>query len=51
LLVTWAAAGVIVAGLVGGFLFFAPLTYGRPGLGVEQVTARKWLNYDLHFAK
>ncbi|KAK0925054.1 Dolichyl-phosphate-mannose--protein mannosyltransferase 4 [Friedmanniomyces endolithicus] len=51
LLVTWAAAGVIVAGLVGGFLFFAPLTYGRPGLSVEQVTARKWLNYDLHFAK
>ncbi|KAK0835323.1 Dolichyl-phosphate-mannose--protein mannosyltransferase 4 [Friedmanniomyces endolithicus] len=51
LLVTWAAAGVIVAGLVGGFLFFAPLTYGRPGLSVEQVTERKWLNYDLHFAK
>ncbi|KAK0270823.1 Dolichyl-phosphate-mannose--protein mannosyltransferase 4 [Friedmanniomyces endolithicus] len=51
LLVTWAAAGVIVAALVGGFLFFAPLTYGRPGLSVEQVTARKWLNYDLHFAK
>ncbi|KAK1069373.1 Dolichyl-phosphate-mannose--protein mannosyltransferase 4 [Friedmanniomyces endolithicus] len=51
LLVTWAAAGVIVAALVGGFWFFAPLTYGRPGLSVEQVTARKWLNYDLHFAK
>jgi len=51
LVVTWAAAGVIVAALVGGFLFFAPLTYGRPGLSVEQVTARKWLNYDLHFAK
>ncbi|KAK1038349.1 Dolichyl-phosphate-mannose--protein mannosyltransferase 4 [Friedmanniomyces endolithicus] len=51
LLVTWAAAGVIVAGLVGGFLFFAPLTYGRPGLSVEQVTEPKWLNYDLHFAK
>ncbi|KAK1813577.1 Dolichyl-phosphate-mannose--protein mannosyltransferase 4 [Friedmanniomyces endolithicus] len=51
LLVTWAAAGVIVAALVGGFLFFAPLTYGRPGLSVEQVSARKWLNYDLHFAK
>ncbi|EMC93229.1 glycosyltransferase family 39 protein [Baudoinia panamericana UAMH 10762] len=51
LLATWAASGVIVAALVWGFWFFAPLTYGRPGLSVEQVNARKWLNYDLHFAK
>jgi dolichyl-phosphate-mannose-protein mannosyltransferase len=51
LLPTWAATGVIVATLIWGFWFFAPLTYGTPGLTVEQVNARKWLNYDLHFAK
>ncbi|RMZ33070.1 hypothetical protein D0859_02794 [Hortaea werneckii] len=51
LLYTWAASGVILAVLVWGFLFFAPLTYGTPGLDVAQVVARKWLNYDLHFAK
>ena len=51
LLATWAASAVVVAVLIWGFLFFAPLTYGRPGLSVEQVNARKWLNYDLHFAK
>ena len=51
LLATWAAAGVVVAVLVWGFVFFAPLTYGKPGLEVEAVNRRKWLNYDLHFAK
>ena len=51
LLATWAASGVVIAALIWGFWFFAPLTYGKPGLDVEQVNARKWLNYDLHFAK
>lgn len=51
LLGTWAATGVIIAVLAWGFLFFAPLTYGKPGLTVDQVLARKWLNYDFHFAK
>lgn len=51
LLATWAATGVIVCALIAGFWFFAPLTYGKPGLTVEEVNARKWLNYDLHFAK
>ena len=51
LLATWTAAAVIVAVLIWGFLFFAPLTYGKPGMTVEQVVRRKWLNYDLHFAK
>ncbi|KAI9690739.1 MAG: hypothetical protein M1820_009836 [Bogoriella megaspora] len=51
LLMSWAATGVIVAVVVWSFLFFAPLTYGKPGLTVDQVLARKWLNYDLHFAK
>ena len=51
LLATWAACGVVVAVLVWGFAFFAPLTYGSPGMSVEEVQRRKWLNYDLHFAK
>ncbi|KAF2161779.1 glycosyltransferase family 39 protein [Zasmidium cellare ATCC 36951] len=51
LLATWAASGIIVAVLVWGFWFFSPLTYGKPGLEVNQVLARKWLNYDFHFAK
>jgi len=48
---TWAASGVIVASLIWSFWFFSPLTYGTPGLEVSQVLARKWLNYDFHFAK
>jgi len=51
LMATWAAVAAIMAIIVYGFLFFAPLTYGNPGLSVEQVVSRKWLNYDLHFAK
>jgi dolichyl-phosphate-mannose-protein mannosyltransferase len=48
---TWAATGLIMAVVVWGWYFFLPLTYGKPGLSVEEVNARKWLNYDLHFAK
>ncbi|PVH98570.1 glycosyltransferase family 39 protein [Periconia macrospinosa] len=48
---SWIATGVILAAVIWCFLFFAPLTYGSPGLTVEQVQARKWLAYDLHFAK
>ena len=51
LLATWAAAGVVMTVVVGGWYFFLPLTYGKPGLDVAQVNARKWLGYDLHFAK
>ncbi|KAL9085343.1 MAG: hypothetical protein Q9165_007634 [Trypethelium subeluteriae] len=51
LLMTWAATGAILALVLWSFLFFAPLTYGQPGLTVEHVVSRKWLNYDLHFAK
>jgi len=51
LLATWAATGVILAIITWSFFYFAPLTYGKPGLSVDQVVARKWLNYDLHFAK
>ena len=48
---TWIATGVIMTAVIGGWYFFAPLTYGNPGLTVEQVKARKWMGYDLHFAK
>ena len=48
---SWIATGVILTATLWSFLFFAPLTYGSPGLDVAQVQARKWLGYDLHFAK
>jgi dolichyl-phosphate-mannose-protein mannosyltransferase len=51
MIATWAASGTILALAIWGWWFFLPLTYGRPGLTVEQVKARKWLGYDLHFAK
>jgi len=51
LLATWAATGAIMSVILWSFFYFAPLTYGNPGLSVDQVVARKWLNYDLHFAK
>jgi dolichyl-phosphate-mannose-protein mannosyltransferase len=51
LLGSWIATTVILAAVFWCFLFFAPLTYGKPGLSVDQVNARKWLAYDLHFAK
>lgn len=51
LLVSWAACGVCLAIVIGGWYFFLPLTYGYPGLTVAEVQARKWLSYDLHFAK
>ena len=47
----WIAATVLIALIISGWYFFLPLTYGKPGLSVEQVKARKWLGYDLHFAK
>jgi dolichyl-phosphate-mannose-protein mannosyltransferase len=51
LMTSWAAVGVILAIVIGGWYFFLPLTYGYPGLSVPEVNARKWLGYDLHFAK
>ena len=47
----WAACGVVLAVVIGGWYWFLPLTYGKPGLSAEEVVARKWLGYDLHFAK
>lgn len=51
LLACWLACLVILGVTIWGFCFYAPLTYGTPGLDVAGVNARKWLNYDLHFAK
>lgn len=47
----WIATAVILAIVAAAWWFFLPLTYGYPGLTVEQVMRRKWLGYDLHFAK
>ncbi|KAI1260992.1 glycosyltransferase family 39 protein [Xylariaceae sp. FL1019] len=47
----WIACLVVIALVFAGWYFFLPLTYGYPGLTVEQVVRRKWLGYDLHFAK
>ncbi|KAA8642245.1 hypothetical protein EYZ11_008558 [Aspergillus tanneri] len=47
----WIATLVILACTFWGFWFYAPLTYGTPGLDVDGVNARRWLGYDLHFAK
>lgn len=51
LLGSWIACVAILSVVVWCFWFFAPLTYGKPGLDVAQVNRRKWLAYDLHFAK
>ncbi|OAA48750.1 mannosyltransferase PMTI [Metarhizium rileyi] len=47
----WIVSAVVLAVIIAGWWFFLPLTYGYPGLSVEQVVRRKWLGYDLHFAK
>ena len=51
MLALWGAVGVVMAVVISGWWFFLPLTYGKPGLSVEEVLRRKWLSYDLHFAK
>ena len=47
----WAASGAVIAFVIAGWYWFLPLTYGKPGLTPSEVNARKWLAYDLHFAK
>lgn len=47
----WIATLVILGVTCWGFVFYAPITYGTPGLDVAGVNARQWLGYDLHFAK
>lgn len=48
---SWIACATVMGIAVASFAFYAPLTYGSPGLSVEGVLRRKWLGYDLHFAK
>lgn len=47
----WIACFVILSAAAASWYFFLPLTYGYPGLDVDQVLRRKWFGYDLHFAK
>lgn len=47
----WLACFAILVLVLGCWYFFLPLTYGYPGLSVKAVLMRKWLGYDLHFAK
>lgn len=47
----WIATAVIMVLVAFGWYFFLPLTYGYPGLTAPEVNRRKWLGYDLHFAK
>ncbi|KAK9456118.1 Dolichyl-phosphate-mannose-protein mannosyltransferase-domain-containing protein [Dipodascopsis uninucleata] len=49
--ISWAVSVAIIAVLISTYSFFSPFTYGDPGLNVDQVLSRKWLNFDLHFAK
>jgi dolichyl-phosphate-mannose-protein mannosyltransferase len=46
-----AATSLTLFGLLLCFFYFAPLTYAWPGLTPEQVRARQWLKFTLHFAK
>lgn len=48
---SWVATAIILAVVAGSWYFFLPLTYGYPGLSVDEIIRRKWLGYDLHFAK
>lgn len=46
-----AVAGVIVGIVVVVFWHLSPLTYGDRSLTPDEVEARKWLQWSLHFAK
>lgn len=41
----------LLAVVVWGFVFFAPITYGNVSLSVEEVKKRQWMNMKLHFTK
>jgi dolichyl-phosphate-mannose-protein mannosyltransferase len=45
------ATAVILVLVVACFVYFAPLTYGWPGLEPHEVRARQLMNIELHFAK
>jgi dolichyl-phosphate-mannose-protein mannosyltransferase len=47
-----AVGAVIVLAVMAGFVWFAPVTYGGPGLSVERLGVMKWLDtWDFHFLK
>ncbi len=48
---SWIACVVLLSVVGACWYFFLPLTYGYPGLTVEQTVRRQWLGYNLHFAK
>lgn len=51
-LLAWTAATAVIAVIVAGFIYFAPVTYGLPGLDVQQANKLKWLDtWDMHFLK
>lgn len=39
----WAAMGIILALILGGWYYWLPLTYGYRGVTPDEVNARKWL--------
>lgn len=51
MLPSWIATAALLTLVAAGWYFFLPLTYGYPGLSVDEVQRRKWLGHDLHFAK
>ena len=51
-MLAWTAAFAIISAIVGGFLIFSPVTYGTPGLTIEQANKLKWnANWDMHYLK
>jgi len=47
-----AVGAAIIVAVIGGFLWFAPLTYGVPGCSVDRLQWMKWLDtWDFHFTK
>lgn len=45
------AIALTLSVLIACFIYYAPLTYGSPGLSVEQVKARQLMNIELHYSK
>lgn len=43
--------GIMTVAIIWCFWYFSPFVYGDVSLTPEQVTARKWLNMELNFAK
>lgn len=50
--IAWIVTGVVVSSLVISFVYFSPVTYGTPGMTVQQTLSRKLLDtWDMHFLK